>query len=98
MMSFGLNNASTTFIGLMNDIFRPYLDKSVIMFLYDILIYSKTLIDHKKHLREVLKVLRENSLYVKASKCEFDKSEVDYLSHRITTQWIQVISEKIQAI
>ena len=98
VMPFGLTNAPTTFMGLMNDIFHPYLDKSVIVFLDDILIYSKTLVDHRKHLREVLQVLRNNGLYVKASKCEFGKAQVDYLGHRISAEGIQVMSEKIEAI
>lgn len=68
----------------MNDSLRSYLDKFVIVFLDDILVYNKTLNDHRGHLQEVLQVLRDNQLYVKASKCEFDNSEVHYLDHRVT--------------
>ncbi|KAL3685904.1 hypothetical protein R1sor_003926 [Riccia sorocarpa] len=90
VMPFGLTNAPATFMGLMNDIFRPYLDKSVIVFLYDILVYSRTRAEHQRHLQQVLEVLRENQLYAKLSKCEFGKTEVDYLGHRMSAkEWRQ---------
>lgn len=98
VISFGLTNTSTTFMRLMNNIFRLYLDKSVIVFQDDILIYNKILADHKNHICEIFQVLRENNLYAKTSKYEFGKSEVDYLGHRIKAQRIQVMSEKIEAI
>ena len=70
-MSFGLTNAPTTFMSLMNGIFKPYLDHFVIVFIDDILIYSKSKKEHEDHLRIVLGVLREKRLYAKFSKCEF---------------------------
>ncbi|KAL3699317.1 hypothetical protein R1sor_017339 [Riccia sorocarpa] len=98
VMPFGLTNAPATFMGLMNDIFRPYLDKSVIVFLDDILVYSRTVAEHQRHLQQVLQVLRDNQLYAKLSKCEFGKTEVDYLGHRVSAKGIQVMEEKVEAI
>jgi hypothetical protein len=71
VVPFGLTNAPTTFMCLMNGIFRNYLDKFVIVFLDDILIYSKSEEEHEEHLRLVLQVLREHQLYAKLSKCSF---------------------------
>ena len=70
-MSFGLTNAPATFSRLMNSIFMEYLDKFVVVYLDDILIYSKNKEDHAEHLRLVLEKLREHRLYAKFSKCEF---------------------------
>ena len=70
-MSFGLTNAHAYFIYLMNSVFMPELDKFVVMFIDDILIYSKNEADHAEHLRVVLSKLREHKLYAKFSKCEF---------------------------
>ena len=71
VMSFGLCNASTTFYTLMNDVLRPFLVKSIVVYLDDIVIFSKTMDKHKKHLAEVFKVQRENHLYLKLSNCVF---------------------------
>ena len=73
MMPFGLTNAPTTFYTLMNKIFHPYLDKFVVVYLDDIIIYSNTLKKHIEHLRMVFKILRQNELYVKKEKCSFAK-------------------------
>lgn len=97
-MTFDLTNALAIPMWLMNNIFYNYLDKLLIIFLDDILVYSKTLNDYRFHLRWVLQVLKDNKLYAKTSKCEFDKCEVDYLDHRIMTEEIQVMSEKIEVI
>ena len=70
-MPFGLTNAPTIFMDLMNRIFQPYLDKFVIVFIDDILIYPGSKEDHEEHLRVVLQILRENQLYAKFSKCRF---------------------------
>src|SRR3954449_10125560 len=86
VMSFGLTNAPATFLRKMNSIFMEYLDKFVMDYLDDILIYSKNKEEHAEHLRLVLMKLREHRLYAKFSKCEFWLPEVTYLGH--------VISEK----
>ena len=71
VVTFGLMNAPTTFMWLMNGIFQKYLDKFVIVFLDDILVYSKTKKEHEEHLRLVMHVLKVNQLYAKYSKCFF---------------------------
>ncbi|KAL4026661.1 hypothetical protein IC575_015098 [Cucumis melo] len=73
VMSFGLTNAPAVFMDLMNRVFREFLDTFVIVFIDDILIYSKTEAEHEEHLRMVLQTLRDNKLYAKFSKCEFYK-------------------------
>jgi hypothetical protein len=95
---FGLTNAPVVFIFLMNGIFRNYLDKFVIVFLDDILIYSKSKEEHEHHLRLVLQVLREHQLYAKLSKCSFYQDKIHYLGHIISKQGIVVDPEKIKAI
>ena len=70
-MSFGLTNALATFMGLMNRVFIPYVDQFVVVFIDDILVYSKSMEEHVYHLRTVLQILRENQLYAKFSKCDF---------------------------
>jgi hypothetical protein len=82
----------------MNGVFREYLDKFVIVFLDDILIYSKTEEEHEKHLRMVLQVLREHKLYAKLSKCIFYQKKIHYLGHIISADGITVDPEKIEAI
>ena len=73
VLPFGLTNAPATFMGLMNEVFRPLLDKSVVVYLDDILIYSRTWEEHVRHIKEVLDRLRANKLYAKMSKCEFGR-------------------------
>jgi hypothetical protein len=97
-MSFGLTNAPATFSRLMNYIFMDYLDKFVVSYLDDILIYSKNEEEHAEHLRLVLEKLREHQLYAKYSKCELWLSEVTYLSHVISKNGIAVNPERVQAI
>jgi hypothetical protein len=80
-MSFGLTNAPAYFMNLMNKVFMEYLDRFVVVFIDDILIYSKSDSDHEEHLRLVLQKLRDNQLYVKYSKCEFWIDEVPFLGH-----------------
>nr|XP_025678227.1 uncharacterized protein LOC112778076 [Arachis hypogaea] len=81
VMSFGLTNAPAIFMNYMNMIFHPYLDKFIVVFIDDILIYSKTEDEHAEHLRTVLQILKDRKLYDKLSKCEFWKSEVKFLGH-----------------
>ena len=71
VLPFGLTNTPAAFMDLMNRVFKPYLDRYVIVFIDDILIYSKSLADHEEHSRIVLQVLRKNEQYAKLSKCEF---------------------------
>ena len=92
-MSFGLTNAPATFSRLMNSIFMEYLDKFVVVYLDDILIYSKNEEEHAEHLRLVLQKLREHRLYAKFSKCEFWLSEVTYLGHVISGKGIAINPE-----
>ena len=98
VMSFGLTNAPATFSRLMNSIFMEYLDKFVVVYLDDILIYSKNEQEHAEHLRLVLMKLREHRLYAKFSKCEFWLQEVTYLGHVISGNGIVVNPERVQAV
>ena len=97
-MSFGLTNAPATFSRLMNYIFMEYLDKFVVVYLDDILVYSKNKEEHAEHLRLILGKLREHKLYAKYSKCEFWLPEVTYLGHVISKDGVVVTPERIQAI
>nr|GEV97412.1 hypothetical protein [Tanacetum cinerariifolium] len=90
IMPFGLTNAPAVFMDLMNRVYRPYLDTFVIMFIDDILIYSKTREEHVEHLRLVLEILRKEKLYAKFSKCEFWLREVQFLRHVINGNRIHV--------
>ena len=98
VLPFGLTNAPATFMHLMQELFRPYLDDFVIVFLDDILIYSRDKASHAKHVRQVLDILRKNKLYAKSSKCEFFRTEVEFLGHRISSEGIHVMQDKVRAI
>jgi hypothetical protein len=98
MVPFGLSNAPVVFMCLMNGVFREYLDKFVIVFLDDILIYSKSKEEHEHHLRMVLQVLREHQLYAKLRKCSFYQKQIHYLGHIILKDGIAVDPEKVEAI
>ena len=97
-MPFGLTNAPATFMSMMNDIFRPVLDKFAVIFIDDILVYSTDLEEHTRHLRHVLQTLRENQLYAKLSKCEFAKQEMEFLGHIVTPNGLKVDPKKVEAI
>ena len=98
VMSFGITNAPAAFISLMNGIFKPYLDLFVIVFIDDILIYSKSRKEHEEHLRIVLEVLREKRLYAKFSKCEFWLYSVSFLGHVVSKDGVMVDPSKIEAV
>ncbi|KAG8501028.1 hypothetical protein CXB51_003120 [Gossypium anomalum] len=98
VMPFGLINAPTMFMDLMNRIFRPYLDKFVVVFIDNILIYSRDESKHTEHLRTVLQTLRDKQLYSKFSKSEFWLKEVGFLRHIVSGDGIRVDPSKISAI
>ncbi|GJW33861.1 putative reverse transcriptase domain-containing protein [Tanacetum coccineum] len=98
VMSFGLTNAPAVFIDLMNRVCKPYLDRFVIVFIDDILIYSKSIKEHEGHLKLILKLLKEEELYAKFSKCEFWLSKVQFLGHSIDSEGIHVDPTKIESI
>jgi hypothetical protein len=98
VMSFGLTNAPTYFLYLMNKVFMEYLDKFVVVFIDEILIFSKMEEEHEKHLRMVLEKLRSNLLYGKFSKCEFWLTEVAFLGHVISAGRISVDPSKVKDV
>ncbi|KAL0533851.1 hypothetical protein IC582_028122 [Cucumis melo] len=98
VMSFGLTNAPAVFMDLMNRVFREFLDTFVIVFIDDILIYSKTEAEHEEHLRMVLQTLRDNKLYAKFSKCEFWLKQVSFLGHVVSKDGVSVDPAKIEAV
>jgi hypothetical protein len=98
IMSFSLTNALAYFMNLMNKVFMEYLDRSVMVFIDDILIYSKNDSDHEEHLRLVLQKLRDNQLYAKFSKCEFWLDEVPFLGHVISNGGISANPVKVREI
>ena len=94
VMPFGLTSAPSTFQSLMNDVFRPYLRRFVLVFFDDILVFNSTLDHHLEHLRIVLELLQKNQLYAKRSKCVFGCPEVEYLGHIISGQGVSVDPRK----
>ncbi|XP_075521454.1 uncharacterized protein LOC142554675 [Primulina tabacum] len=96
-MSFGLTNAPSVFVDLMNRISKPYLDTFVIVFIDDILIYSKTRELHREHLRIVLQLLRDKQLYAKLNKCDFWLEQVAYLGHIVSKEGISVDPSKLES-
>ena len=97
-MSFGLTNAPAYFMNMMNKVFMEFLDKFVVVFIDDILVYSKNEEEHKEHLRLVLGKLREHQLYVKFSKCEFWLKKVGFLGHVISGEGIAVDPAKVETV
>ena len=98
VVPFGLTNAPSFFMQLMQDILAKGLDNFVIAFLDDILVFSKTLSDHKQHVHEVLQTLRANKLYAKQSKCSLFKQRIDFLGYVISSNGIEMESNKVQQI
>ena len=98
VMSFGLTNASAAFMDFMNRVFQPYLDRFVIVFIDDILVYSGSSEEHSEHLRIVLQTLRERQLYAKLSKGQFWLDMVAFLGHVISVEGVSVDPKKIEAV
>ena len=97
-MPFGLTNAPAAFMDLMLRVFQPYLDWFFVVFVDDILIYSKFEEEHEGHLRIVLQALRDHKLYAKFSKCEFWLTKVRFLGHVVLASGVFVDSEKVEAV
>ncbi|GJY14210.1 putative reverse transcriptase domain-containing protein [Tanacetum coccineum] len=98
VMPFGLTNALAIFMDLMNRVYKPYLDRFTIVFIDDILIYSKSIKEHEGHLKLILGLLKKEELYAKFSKCEFWLSKVQFLCHVIDSEGIHVDPAKIESI
>ncbi|GKA69575.1 putative nucleotidyltransferase, ribonuclease H [Tanacetum coccineum] len=98
VMSFGLTNALVVFMDLMNRVFHEYLDRFVIVFIYDILVYSKTREEHEDHLRIMLEILHQKKLYAKFSKCDFWLGQVAFLAHIVSADGITMDPAKVEAI
>jgi hypothetical protein len=98
VLPFGLTNAPATFMHMMQLLFKDQLDDFVIVFLDDILIFSKNYADHVKHVEKVLSILKENKLYAKESKCEFFKERVSFLGHVISADGVSMDESKVSAI
>ena len=97
-MPFGVTNAPAIFMDYMNNIFHPFLDHFVVVFIDAILIYSKTLEEHEEHLRSVLQILKEKKLYAKFSKCEFWLEKVKFLEHVISNKGVLLDPTKVEVV
>jgi len=97
-MSFALTNTPAAFMSLINDVFKPFLDSFVIVFIDDILVYFKSKEEHADHLCIVLGVLGKHKLYAKFSKCEFWLTSVAFLTHAFSKKGVMVDPEKIEAV
>lgn len=98
VMPFGLCNAPSTFQSIMNEIFRPFLRKFVLVFFDDILIYSPNWHTHLDHVRKVFEILRHQQFFIKLSKCAFGQKEIEYMGYIVTTDAVKVDHNKIQAM
>ena len=98
VMPFGLCNAPSTFQAIMNSIFRPHLRKFILVFFYDILIYSPTYDSHLDHVKQAMEILKQQKFFLKSSKCTFRQQELEYLGHIVMCHGIKVDNKKIAAM
>ena len=98
VMPFGLSNAPSTFQSAMNDLFRPYLRKFILVFFDDILVYSKDTQQHQIHLQLTLQLLHNHQFYAKASKCMFGQSQISFLGHVVSVQGVGMEQDKVQSV
>ena len=98
VIPFGLTNAPNVFMCSMNNVMHKYLDKFMVVFIDDILIYSESEEKHKEHLKIVFQELQDHQLFAKFSKCDFFKDKIQYLGHVVTKEGISVYPEKIKVI
>ena len=97
-MPFGLTNTPAAFMDMMNRIFKPYLDQFVVVFIDDILVYSKNIEEHMRYLRIVFQTMREEKLFAKLSKCEFWLDSIVFLGYVISKEGISIDPKKIEAV
>ena len=98
VMPFGLTNAPATFQNVMNDIFRPHIGNFVVVYLDDILVFSKSEEEHARHLETVLELLRQNDLYAQPQKCRFLATSVDFLGHVVSADGVRVDPRKVKVV
>ena len=98
VMSFGLTNAPATFQALMNQVFRIYLQKFLLVFFNDILVYSKNVAAHLEHLTLVFQLLLQHSLFANQKKCQFAKDRIEYLGHWVSAKGVEADQEKIKVV
>jgi len=98
VLSFGLTNAPATFQAAMNNMLRPHLNKFVVVYIDDILIFSKTIEEHQEHVKQALDLLRVNKFHIELKKCEFEQKGVKFLGHLVGADGVKVDPSKIAAI
>ena len=98
VLPFGFTNAPAVFMDLMNRVFKPYLDQFVVVFIYDILVYSKNKEEHEKHLHVVCQTLRKHQLFIKLKKCEFWLDQISFIGHVVSKDGILVDPGKVEAV
>lgn len=98
VLPFGLSGGPSTFMLVMNEVFKDLVDKGIIIYMDDIAVYSKTANEHLKLLKEVFERLKSNRLFVKLSKCEFMKSSIEFLGHNICAEGVRMLSDKVKSI